>query len=501
MFLNDFGSFLETVSSVPVDIVILGDLNVHVDDAHDPFARAFKDQLEAVGLTQHVAEITHKDGHILDLVISRETSGIITGTVSVKQRMPSDHHAINCHFNLRPPHALRNTFRYRKTREIYISDFKRDIESSSLYTDPAADLDDLVNQYETVLRDLLDRHAPLVERTVIVRPNSPWYTDELRIAKRRKRQAERKFVKSGLEVDKQPYIDHCKAYKTMLETAKRNYHRSQIEDCSSKELFRVVDSLCNPTSEPPLPDHDSNEMLANDFATFFDDKITKIRSALDSSDPELSSTETQSDCNSFFFLGKVLERCCLAQVQDYFASNNLYAKAQSAYRSNHSTETALLRVQNDILQELDSNQEAVLVLLDLSAAFDTIDHEILLQRLEKRYGIGGVALSWFRSYLANRTQSVVIGDSESRQHELVYGVPQGSVLGAPLFTFYSAPLSDIIKKHNIDHLMYADNNTQIYLLFKPSEKDSAMRRIELCVKDIKIWAVANKLQFNDEKTE
>ena len=171
------------------------------------------------------------------------------------------------------------------------------------------------------------------------------------------------------------------------------------------------------------------------------------------------------------------------------------------YRSNHSTETALLRVKNDILHGLDHHQEAALILLDLSAAFDTIDYSILLERIEKRYGIRSVVLSWFWSYLTSRTQTVVIGgDSESRPRELVYGAPQGSVAGAPLFIFYSAPLSNVIKAHNINHVMYA-NDTQFYLLFKPSDRDTAIHRMEKCVKDIKAWAVINKLQFNDQKTE
>jgi len=200
------------------------------------------------------------------------------------------------------------------------------------------------------------------------------------------------------------------------------------------------------------------------------------------------------------FLSKLLERCCMFQIQDYFTSNSLYACAQSAYRQYHSTETALLRVNNDILRGIDHHNEAVLVLLDLSSAFDTIDHNTLLQRLRKRYGIAGTALKWFTSYLTGRSQSVIIEDCESKPHILVWGVPQGSVCGAPLFTYYTAPLSEIIERHGLSHVMYADD-TQVYVIFEPHERASVIRRIEACIKDIKAWAVANKLQINDEKTE
>ena len=117
--------------------------------------------------------------------------------------------------------------------------------------------------------------------------------------------------------------------------------------------------------------------------------------------------------------------------------NDLMSKLQSAYRRFHSTKTALLRVSiNDILLALASRQEVVLVLLDLSSAFDTIDHDVLVDKLRSRYGIKGTALNWFRSYLTNRTQSVRIGDSSSSNRTLKYGVPQGSLLGPLLFSLF-----------------------------------------------------------------
>ena len=122
---------------------------------------------------------------------------------------------------------------------------------------------------------------------------------------------------------------------------------------------------------------------------------------------------------------------------------------QSAYRSNHSTETALLRVHNDLLRALDERREIVIVLLHLSAAFDTIDHTIFINRLESYYGLSKSALSWFSLYLTDRTQKVVISDCESHCHTPTCGVPQGSVMGPLAFTFYIAPLSNIITAHNM----------------------------------------------------
>ena len=91
-------------------------------------------------------------------------------------------------------------------------------------------------------------------------------------------------------------------------------------------------------------------------------------------------------------------------------SNNLHEPLQSAYKAGHSTETALLKVHNDILTNMDNQSGKGLVLLDLSAAFDTIDHSVLFERLENIIGVAGIALSWFKSYLDERSQQIQIGD-------------------------------------------------------------------------------------------
>ena len=118
---------------------------------------------------------------------------------------------------------------------------------------------------------------------------------------------------------------------------------------------------------------------------------------------------------------------------------------QSAYTANHSTETALLKVKNDICKFVDGQGAAALGLLDLSAAFDTIDHGILLRRLKARFGITDSALAWISSYLTDRKEVVLIGESKSNDRSLCYGVPQGSVLGLLLFTLYTSELGNADK--------------------------------------------------------
>ena len=139
-------------------------------------------------------------------------------------------------------------------------------------------------------------------------------------------------------------------------------------------------------------------------------------------------------------------------------------------------------------------------MLDLSAAFDTIDHHLLLHRLEHRYGIAGTALKWIRSYLEDRMQSVHIPSSTSQSCELRWGVPQGSVLGPILFSLYMGPLGDLIADHGIAYMCYADD-TQLYINFGKSSDKQCLQQLEECLNSIRNWMLVNKLKLNDNKTE
>ena len=145
----------------------------------------------------------------------------------------------------------------------------------------------------------------------------------------------------------------------------------------------------------------------------------------------------------------------------------------------------------------------MLVLLDLSAAFDTIDHKIMLTRLRERFGVTGTALNWFQTYLSDRRQAIHLNGENSEEAKLIFGVPQGSVLGPVLFTAYTAPLGNIARRHGLNLHLYADD-TQIYLAFSPQSDENtadAIRRIEACVAEIRAWLTANKLKLNDDKSE
>ena len=203
------------------------------------------------------------------------------------------------------------------------------------------------------------------------------------------------------------------------------------------------------------------------------------------------------------FISKVTDRAVFLHIDNHMKKHDLYPSLQSAYRKNHSTETALLKVTNDILMEMNSQHAVLLVLLDLSAAFDTVDHCFLLRRLQTSFGISGAPLDWFKSYLSARSQRVSIPGALSDSLPLDWGVPQGSCLGPLLYIIYSSKLFNIIERHPPNSHCYADDS-QIYLSFKTddlSSQQNAITAMQNCIDDIRSWMEHDKLLLNDEKTE
>ena len=178
-------------------------------------------------------------------------------------------------------------------------------------------------------------------------------------------------------------------------------------------------------------------------------------------------------------LSKLVEKSVFMQLNNYLTVNGLHERFQSAYKAHHSIETALLKITNDILLSLDKGDNVFLFLADLSAAFDTVNHSLLLSRLENSFGIMGTVLQWFHSYLSGRSQFVEINDTKSSVRDLTVGVPQGSVLGPILYLLYTAPLAEIIRSHGVDYHFYSDD-TQLYISFKDGCRYPKAERRELC---------------------
>ena len=162
------------------------------------------------------------------------------------------------------------------------------------------------------------------------------------------------------------------------------------------------------------------------------------------------------------YVSKLTEKAVVDQLNDHTESNELLPENASAYRRDHSTETALIKVQSDMFAAMENQHVTLLVMVNLGAAFDTVNHEMLLNRMESRFGIGGTVLDWFGSYLDGKKQKVLVNNAMSEEMYLNCGVPQGSCLGPVLFVIYISSLYDVISRHLPNVHGYADDH-QLYL--------------------------------------
>lgn len=156
------------------------------------------------------------------------------------------------------------------------------------------------------------------------------------------------------------------------------------------------------------------------------------------------------------FISKIIERAVANQLTCHLNNNCGFDKMQSAYRRHFSCETCIVKVLDVVFTAMDSKLVTILTLLDLSSAFDTVDRDLLLMKLEA-VGVTGSALQWFKTYLTDREQSVVINSTFSTSFPLQCGVPQGSVLGPLLFAIYLFGIGDVFSSHGVDYIIYADD--------------------------------------------
>ena len=189
-------------------------------------------------------------------------------------------------------------------------------------------------------------------------------------------------------------------------------------------------------------------------------------------------------------MSKITEKVILLSFNDHCGRNNLMPDYVSAYRSGYSTETVLLRLSDEILQNMDRQCITPLVAVDLSAVFDTVEHQILKDVLYKKYSVEGTALKWFESYLGNRKVKVQINDCVSDVLNLTTSVPQGGVSGLVLYNCYASTLKDYLEEsceESINLLGYADDHAT-YSKFRAgviSEEINCQQHLENVKAEIK----------------
>ena len=196
----------------------------------------------------------------------------------------------------------------------------------------------------------------------------------------------------------------------------------------------------------------------------------------------------------------MVERLALVRLNPFMTSSPNLNPVQSAYRTAHSTEMALIKVFNDVYENVDARESTVIVALDISVAFDIICHVKLLDRLRIDFGVCGVALEWIASYLADRQQYVKICQHSSTTRKLDSGVPQGSLLGPMLFTAYVAPVGNVITSMGLKHHQYADD-TQLYFAVQASHYKDDLNIIEKCTSSVQDWFLIIDFLLNPTKSE
>ena len=597
VFSQEIEECITDMSTKYSDVLICGDLNVHFDNTTSAATQQMDQLLHGCDLSQLVKMPTHKIGHTLDVVITRNKDLLSDFKVHDLGAL-SDHFLVSFRICDKKPSSITKHKVNRNIRGIDLKSFRKDLVDAipGTNTGDKLDVEQYHNNVENAIKSILDTHAPAKTKSYIVRPNTQWYTSNLRAAKVIKRRRERKWKKSGLDIDYTAYKSQCKLVNHLLTKAKTEFYSQQVIDCGQdqKRLFNVTKGILNWKSTQTYPSTVAAETLPCDFNDFFINKVIKIRNVLDlqsqtfaaedviaesnASQPsqkltqfsqattdevrkiiltsssatcELDSVPTSlfKECieeillpttniinlslsqakiprkmkesvvipllkkanlnpdefknyrpiSNLGFISKILEKIVAKRLNDHNNKHCFFSELQSAYRTFHSTETALLRVQNDILSALHEKRMVMLVLLDLTAAFDTIDHSVLLARLKHRFGIDGLALKWIQSYLSDRSQYVNISGTKSHSKTIGFGVPQGSVLGPLLFIMYTSPLSDIASQYSMGHHFYADD-AQLYISFKSGSSEE-VTLLEKCITDFKMWMRQNMLKLNDDKTE
>ena len=589
-FFIEFPKLLNDYLFDNVDISICGDFNFHYDAPLNYEMTKMNNILSDFDLCQLVNAPTHRIGHIIDWILVRNNDHRRLEFSDVRQYPGlSDHYAIFSLLNLNIPIPIYHKVSSRNIRGIDPRVFQTDVRTLVQYVDRSNNVASMVESYNSGLKEIIDRHAPVVSRKLRNRVSQPWMDDETRENRRVVRRAERKWRKTGLTVHRDILVKENTAYQKFKTSKRKMYNTKKIKECkTSKQIFDISNELLGKKAKSPLPKHIPSNQLPQSFSDFFTNKIKDIRGDLDCCVSELPSFDSyhgekltgfqlvthkqiydlimsmpSKSClldplptsllkqyiddiiplitdiinvslstgivphqfkdavvipllkkktldhdvlknyrpvSNLPFLSKVLERVVLVQLQDHLSANNLTETYQSAYRSGHSTETAVLCVTNSLLQQSDIHNVSAVGLLDLSAAFDTIDHAILLKRLELTFGISDIALKWFTSYLSDRKQSVLIEGVMSDATPLLYGVPQGSVLGPVLFTLYSQPLSDVISNNDLQFHKYADD-TELSSHSDPENFSNAISDLAECTNDVLKWMNNNKLKLNTDKTE
>ena len=601
-FFEEFEQMLVMSEMKYENVVYLGDFNIWMNDSGSEAAKNMREIISVHNLLNSVREPTHKSGNILDMVISKNNSLLVSNFFIEPTNTISDHKLIFFSINLIPKFNESKLIKFRNLSGFSSVAFAGNLDekfADFLNTDFCPHNSSNVRNcvicctsfYRMETSDYFNEFAPLTEK-LIRRANKcvKWYDSEVQDAKRRLRKAEKNLHKRNDDISRGEFVRLRQEKCRIVDNAKKNYFQNEIEKCGkdAKKLSKMVNNLLGKSEKSgKLPRCEDKKLLANNFKNFFVQKIEKINSSfsenipsnmshlpdfpliglnqltpVDKSEiktillnlnktnctidpydlkkialdevldsvssvfttiinavfesgifpqseksaivrPLLKGNKDQDELGSYrplyntSILSKVIEKACLKRLNHYLENFEAIPKFQSAYRKHHSVETSICRIYNDLIISKAHGKCTMLILLDESAAFDTVQHDILLNDLHL-LGITGPAHKFFASYLTERSFSVEIDGVSSDVGYMKTGVPQGTILAPILFSIYTAELYHVLKNYNIECHFFADD-TQLMINIETKEKFS--QDFEFIFNLISSWMSGRKLKLNSEKTE
>ena len=544
VFMEEIVKLFEQLIALKDNIILAGDVNIHMDTT-ELYSKKFKDILGTFNIIQHVDFPTHIQGHTLDIIATLGEHPTISNIQSNEYDV-SHHSLVDFQAVIKPEVKVEKQISCRNLKGIDTETFMKEVVEKIDVS--AQTFGDNMRIYNTVLGELLDKHAPMKTRSIKIVPTAPWFDGEYEKLRKQRRKAEKKFKKTKIPADKEKFINLRKQTTQLAYQKKCKYYGEKLEG-NNKILYSSINKLLDNEKEEVLPDAESDVALANSFLKFFTEKIEKIRSTFPDThtdtpkmpppagklstfekatedevrktvmsfgvkcspeDPvpasvlksdfeifipiwtklvNLSLEEGSMEClksavlvplikqlddvtdkdnrknyrpvSNLQFVGKLIERIVSNRLNKHMTDNDLHSDFQHGYKKGYSTETLLLKVVNDLLISCDHHLPSIVMLLDLSAAFDTVDQTKLLSILKEEIGIEGTALKWFTSFITGRTQKVKIRDAYSEEGDLIFGEAQGSVLGPPLFNIYIRSLKKHVEPARFSIFGFADDHQLI----------------------------------------
>ena len=562
-FFDELERFLNTQLDDVLWTIVCGDFNLWVELPNRPSTRKFLDLVNIFNMKNNVNVPTARSGHTLDLVITDDSSNLISN-IEAEEFGSLFHYAVTYDVNILRRTNIEKEITFRNKK---IFDPINFIDTSCAELLGAADhpcqcspvprlkkdcINCLCSEYNTIFSRNFDTLCPTKTKKINLVKDPPWYNNEIKEARKERRLKELRWRRNKTNERRLEFNASRNKVCRLIQQAKSKYYNDKIEEFSSDsaKLNGLLSDLTGEDKEVILPASDNDKLLADNFGIFFDQKIDKIVNQLNLPDdaagsvndghPQLHPPErlqsftpiTEAEmkkimsnakpsfniCDPFpislvkdapnfdklvkiftmmnnlswetncfpdtektgiikplykgegnandlkfyrpvttlSFLSKVMEKAMLLQLHEFLQTNNILPDMQSAYRPLHSTESTVCSITDDLLLNMDKGKGTILFLLDLSAAFDTVDHSILLNDL-KDIGLGENIVKWFTTYLKDRKFKVQIKNTYSNARGLNRGVPQGSVAGPILFLIYTRGLSNLLMQNNITHKLFADD--------------------------------------------